>query len=285
MLGKRSRQRGLFEADNQYLDFVGRDSFYGFLAHQRGHLFRDEDFAEFYCPDNGRPSVPPSLLANALLLQTHDKVSDEEAKARADYDLRWKVALGIEVDERPFAKSTLQLFRAQLILKEKMRAVFVRSLEVAKQSGYLKVRGLRVILDTTYILGRGAVKDTYNLLGDGIQQLCRALAAAQEQELEGWVEAHQFQGYFGSSLKGEVQVDWDDEQSRQAFLQGIVGDAQRLMQMAKGMRATLVDEAPERQQIAVAGQLLGQLIDQDVDLTDGQTQLKEGVSRDRIVSV
>ncbi len=83
MLGKRSPQSVLFVADNQYLDFVGRDSFYGFLARQRGQLFRNEDFTEFYCPDNGRPSVAPSLLANTLLLQTHDRVSDEEAKARA----------------------------------------------------------------------------------------------------------------------------------------------------------------------------------------------------------
>ena len=44
------------------------------------------------------------LLATALLLQSHDKVSDAEAKARADFDLRWKVALGIEVEDRPFAK-------------------------------------------------------------------------------------------------------------------------------------------------------------------------------------
>ena len=232
MLGKRSRLLGLFEADNQYLDYVGQDSFYGFLARQRGKLFRDEDFAEFYCPDNGRPSVPPSLLANALLLQTHDKVSDEEAKARADYDLRWKVAQGIKVDERPFAKSTLQLFRAQLILKEKMRAVFTRSLELAKQSGYLKERRLKVLLDTSYILGRGAVKDTYNLLGDGIQQLCRALAVVEGQELEYWVQAHQFQSYFGASLKGEAEVDWDGEQTRQVFLEGIVADAQRLMGLA-----------------------------------------------------
>ncbi|MCK5713710.1 MAG: transposase, partial [Hyphomicrobiaceae bacterium] len=278
-------QRGLFEADNQYLDFVGRESFYGFLASQRGQLFRDEDFAEFYCPDNGRPSVPPSLLATALLLQTHDRVSDEEAKARADYDLRWKVALGIEIDERPFVKSTLQLFRAQLILKDKMQAVFVRSLELAKQSGYLKVRQLKVILETTYILGRGAVKDTYNLLGDGIQQLCRALAAAQGQELEAWVQAHEFQCYFGSSLKGEAEVDWDDERSRQAFLQGIVADAQRLMQLAQARRATLAEEDPASQRIAAAGQLLGQLIDQDVDLATGQAKLKEGVSQDRIVAV
>jgi len=285
MLGKRSRQRGLFEADNQYLDFVGRDSFYGFLASQRGQLFRDEDFAEFYCLDNGRPSVAPSLLANALLLQTHDRVSDEEAKARADYDLRWKVALGIEIGERPFAKSTLQLFRAQLILKEKMRAVFTRSLELAKASGYLKERRLKMILDTTYILGRGAVKDTYNLLGDGIQQLCRALAAAQGQELKTWVQAHPFQGYFGSSLKGEAQVDWDDKQACNAFLQGIVADAQRLMQLAQEVRETLVEGDPASQQIIAAGQLLGHLIDQDVDLTAGQAKLIEGVSRDRIVSV
>jgi len=285
MLGKRSQQRGLFEADNQYLDYVGRDSFYGFLASQRGQLFRDEDFAAFYCPDNGRSSVPPSLLATALLLQTHDQTSDEEAKARADYDLRWKVALGIEIDERPFAKSTLQLFRAQLILKEKMRAGFTRSLEVAKEQGYLQRRSLRVLLDTTYILGRGAVKDTYNLLGDGIQQLGRALAQTAQQKVEVWAQAHAFGGYFGSSLKGQAEVDWNDEHSRQAFLQAIVQDAQRLIQVAQEKQANLAKDDPRREQIHQAGQLLGQLIEQDVDLTGEPAQLKDGVNRDRMVSV
>ena len=70
------------------------DHFYGLLASLRGQLFRDSDF--FYCADNGRDSVPPSLLATALV-QTHDKVS---------IDIRWKVALGIEIEDRPFAKST-----------------------------------------------------------------------------------------------------------------------------------------------------------------------------------
>ena len=74
----------------------------------RGQLFRDADFAEFYCLDNGRASVPPPPQADstALLLQAHDKVSDAEAKARADFDIRWKVALGVEIEDRPFAKST-----------------------------------------------------------------------------------------------------------------------------------------------------------------------------------
>ena len=67
-----------------YFELVGRDSCYGLLASLRGQPFRDADFAELYCLDNGRTSVPPSLLATALLLQTHDKVSDAVAKARAD---------------------------------------------------------------------------------------------------------------------------------------------------------------------------------------------------------
>jgi hypothetical protein len=84
MLGIRWAQFGLLEAYYLYLDHVGCKTFYGFLALMRGQPFRDEEFARFYCLNNGRDSVPPSMLATALLLQTHNKVSDEEAKERAD---------------------------------------------------------------------------------------------------------------------------------------------------------------------------------------------------------
>ena len=199
MLGERSEQRGLWEANRLYLDHVGKDTFYGLLASLRGQLFRDADFAEFYCADNGRDSVPPSLLATALLLHTHDKVSDAEAeaKARADSDIRRKVALGIEIEDRPFAKSTLQVFRAQLILHDKVRAVFESSLRLARQSGYLKKRGIQVTLDTTNILGRGAVSDTFNLLADGIVKLLRSLAAVGHSTLRTWAEAQGYERYLG----------------------------------------------------------------------------------------
>ena len=39
---------------------------------------------------------------------------------------------------------------------------------------------MRVALDTTNILGWGAVKDTYNLLAEGIVKLLRALAAVEQ---------------------------------------------------------------------------------------------------------
>ena len=97
---------------------------YGFLASLRGQLFREEDFAELYCPDNGRDSVP-SLVATALLLQAYDKVGPGSQAEGGD--IRWKVALGIEVEDRPFAKSTLQLFRAQLILHDRVRGLSAAS--------------------------------------------------------------------------------------------------------------------------------------------------------------
>ena len=219
MLGERSEQRGLWEADRLYIDHVGRGSFYGLLSLMRGQLFRDEDFAELYCADNGRDSVPPSLLATALLLQTYDRASDAESKQRADFDIRWKVALGIEVEDRPFAKSTLQLFRARLILYEKVREVFERSLRFARETGYLKSRQMKVALDTTYILGRGAVKDTYNLLSDGIVKLMRALSELEGSNLDEWAAARGYERYVGDSVKGEACIDWGDRTARESCLE------------------------------------------------------------------
>ena len=162
MLGERSDQRGLWEADRLYLDHVGRDTFYGLMASLRGRLFRDADFAAFYCPNNGRDSVPPSLLAAAqpaghgpaapVSRQGQRRRGQGQSGLRHPLEEpaprpRPGVALGIEVEDRPFAKSTLQVFRAQLILHDKVREVFESSLRLARESGYLKKRSMKVALD------------------------------------------------------------------------------------------------------------------------------------------
>jgi Transposase DDE domain/Transposase domain (DUF772) len=282
MLGKQSDLGG---GEHPYLDHVGRDSFYGFLAVHRGELFRDEDFADLYCSDNGRPSVPPSLLATALLLQAYEGASDEEVKARADFDLRWKVALGVGLEERPFAKSTLQLFRARLILHERVRAIFQTSLAFARQTGYFRSRKLKVVLDTTYILGRGAVKDTYNLLADGITKLARALAAETHPSPQEWAREHGLGRYFGSSLKGEAGIDWDDPEARRVFLEGVVADADRLLMMAREAMENLSVGDTERGRLHDAAALLERLLMQDIERREEGTRLKQGVSPDRMVSV
>ena len=190
MLGKRSDQRGLWEADRRWrrhrrerciwTTWARTPSGYGLLASLRGQLFRDVDFAEIYCPDNGRDSVPPRLLAAALLLQTgHDKVSGAAAKARADCDIWWKVALGIEIEDRPFAKSTLQMFRAQLILHDKVREVFEQSRRFGSAVGLPETAwdAGGAGHDLHPGTGRGEGHLDSNLLADGIVKLLRALAA------------------------------------------------------------------------------------------------------------
>lgn len=287
MLGERGPQRGLFEADTMYLEFVGPGTFHGFLAAHRDEIFRDEDFAKFYCLDNGRPSVPPSLLATALVLQTYDKVSDDEAKQRADYDLRWKVALGVEVDARPFAKSTLQEFRAQLIVHEEQEAIFQKSLELAKRQGYFKgKRKLKVALDTTNILGRGAVKDTYNLLADGIVLVLRVLAKQAGEELPGFAEREGFGRYVGDvSLKGQAEIDWNNASERRRFLQEIVADADRLLEQVRTARGQLEAESAEDRELAEAAGLLSRVLAQDIERKEDGASLHDGVAEDRMPSV
>ena len=92
----RWNQTGLWEADRR-IWIRGWDTFYGMLASAAGPAVPRRRGPGFYSP---------TLTGDGA----HDKVSDAEAKARADFDLRWKVALGIEVEDRPFAKSTLQGF-------------------------------------------------------------------------------------------------------------------------------------------------------------------------------
>jgi len=291
MLGKRGPQRGLFEADTAYGAFVGRDSFYGWLASQRGELFRDEAFAGLYVLDNGRPSVPPSLLAVALVLQTYDGVSDEEAKQRGDFDLRWKVALGVELDVRPFAKSTLQEFRAQLIVHEEQAAIFRASLELAKRQGKFRTksgekRKLKVALDTTNILGRGAVKDTYNLLGDGIVKLARVLAKLGGEPLVGWAEEQGYGRYVGqTSLKGTAEIDWSAAEQRRRFLGEIVADADRLLEQTRAVRSDLEAGSAAETVLVEAAGLLSRVLQQDVERSSDGPAIKEGVAKDRLVSV
>jgi len=94
---------------------VPPNSFYGRMGSLTGKLLRDEDLKDMYSADNGRPSLPPSIMAGALMLQFYDDVSDGEAVERIRFDLRWKVALNPSLDYDGFDASSLSVFRARLV--------------------------------------------------------------------------------------------------------------------------------------------------------------------------
>ncbi len=251
--------------------------FYAKVATEGHGLFSDAEFASLYCPDNGRPSVPPSQLALARLLQHYEGISDAEVIDRCRFDLRWKVALDLDLAsvEAPFAKSTYQAFRVRLTLHECEGVAFCRSVGEAAEAGLLPKK-LRVALDSSPVRGRGAVKDTFNLLSDAIAKVVRAVAAkegaapvqvARRAGLSRHLEA--------PSVKGSEPVDWSDAAGRDRFLAGLVEDCDRAVALAQ--EAGCSGEETE---------LLGKVLAQDVDRDgpDGPT-IRQGVAPGRTVSV
>ena len=69
------------------------------------------------------------------------------------------------------------------------------------------------------------------------------------------------------------------------MLAAIVADADRLLELSRQAQGTLREGTAQRQEIVAAAELLGQLLLQDVERTGDGIGLKDGVSKDRMVSV
>jgi hypothetical protein len=291
MMGTRNKQRGLFQADTMHLDFVGEDSLHAWLGFEMPRLFPDKSFSELYTLDNGRPSVPPSQLLTTLLLQGLHRVSDHEAIERSRFDLRWKVALQIGDHQAICAKSTLQEFRSKLLLHEKGREILEGSVRACREAGLLRSPKVTAAVDTTPIWGRGAVRDTYNLIADGIAKIVRVSASClrslgEECDVEALATKHDLARFFSaSSVKGEADLDWDNRAQRGVFLAGLLGDAQRALALGRGVRKRLT-EAKWTNALDHALSILERVITQDVELKeDGSPAIRRGVAKDRLVSV
>ncbi len=287
MLGHKSPQGELFRPDNLLREHVGFESFHSALGEMRGRYFRDEDFEEMY-GERGRPCVPPSQLCIAIILQAHAGISDQEAIARTAYDLRWKVALGLELDEQLCAKSTLQLFRSRLVLHEKYRTLFDTSVQECRRHGFVNRRKLEVAIDTTPILGRGAVKDTFNLVSDQIRQVIKDVVTLKRYDLDTLVDKEGLGRHFSSSFKSEFDVDWSDDDGKRAVIGQLVADARVALNVAKLALRGYRRDAEETQELREAQALLAALLLQDIEEEpeDGQgPKIRKGTARDRIVSV
>ncbi len=174
------------------------------------------------------------------------------------------MALGADLEERPFAKSTLQLFRSQLIVHDKARAILARSLQHARRRGLLKDLDMKLAIDTTAILGKGAVRDTWNLIGDGCRLLIGALSELEGRKTQEWAAEHGYGLYLGKSLKGQAAIDWSNHDQRRRFMGKIVNDADSLL---AGARAALdhLDPGDRRAaKILTCSRLLAQILIQDI---------------------
>jgi transposase len=280
------------------------DSFYARLAQVRDILVDDALYRPLYKDSpRGRPSLPPSLVVLTMLLQYHDDCSDRETEARVRFDLRWKHALGLGLEDRGFDATVLSVFRRKLIEHNLTRALFDRLITAARDAGLL-TRTANQVIDSSHILGAAGVRDTYTLIRGGIRTLLRALGSAPNPH---GALGERLSWYLDPAAPEKPELDWSDPAERAAHLRRLVEDA----------RATLALVPDDEQPAAVreAASLLTKIVADDVEegppagpkrrgrppkeelastdddgaaepeATDAGPRLRQGVARGRVLSV
>ena len=276
MLGRRSPQLSFFDARG-LPHCVPADSFYGRMAAVSDVLFPDEDMASMYCPDNGRPGLPPSLMNGILLLQFYDNVSDDEAVERTKFDMRWKVALNLPLDFPGFHPTSLTKYRNRLIEHEQERYAFDRFIAVGREAGFIPDR-VALLTDTTSVKGAGAVQDTYTLLRKGIRKLLKAAGFHLPSKRRGLSPQTRvlLERYVDQDRKADI--DWADPEQRVAELQVLFADAEAAL--------TLAAEQIDDDEVRYWGWLLTKILGDDLVVDDrGQAQIGQGTATDRIISI
>jgi transposase len=248
--------------------FVGDEtSFYARMARHGDDLVRDEDFSSCYSSGRGRPSIPPSLLMKAVLLQIRDDVSDREAARRAAKDLDWKRALGLEAEDIPFHHTTLSVFRSRLLVNDADETVLRTTIVRAVEHG-LFAKKVLAIADSTGVMGAAAVSDTYALIRQAVAKLVEAAGGPKALHPRLRREARQ-------AVRGKAPIDWADANARKEELG-------RLVALARALLALTTDNDT----VTEARDLLGRILDQDIeDGDDGEPRIRQGVAPDRVVSV
>lgn len=276
MLGRRNQQRSFFDAQS-LPHCVPADSFYGRMGAVSETLFRDEDLAGMYCPDNGRTSIPPSLLSGVILLQFFDDASDREAVQRTMFDLRWKVALNLALDFAGFDPTNLVHFRQRLVEHGQERYAFDRLIAVGRAAGFLPDK-VTLLVDTTAVGGAGAVQDTYTLLRKGVRKLLKVAGFHLPGKRQGLSPESQrlVTSYLEQERKAEI--DWSDAQQRLQQLQTLVADAEAALE--------LVRPELDNEEVRLTGWLLTKILGDDIERDErDRAQLAEGTAEDRIISM
>ncbi len=273
--------QGVERADRKLLDaaalvghLVPEGSMFWFLAAHRGQLFPDQEFADLFPSGRGRPSLPAPVAAAILTLQALHDLSDAETAEAARCDLRWKVAVGMALDDTGFHPSTLTYWRQRLARSQRPHRINDAVKRVVEETGMVGGRRRRAV-DSTILADAVATQDTITQLVAAIRRVARQVPGAAAQ-IQAVCSGHDY------SQPGKPQIDWDDPQARDGLVSALVNDAKALV------AALEVAELDEQQQAAVA--LLALVAGQDVepaegwDGTDGRFRIARKVAPDRIIS-
>jgi hypothetical protein len=276
--------QGVERVDREFLDaetlvghLVPAGGMFAFLAGHRLDVFPDGEFEDLFASGLGRPSIPASVMASILVLQTLHDLSDRETAEAARCDLRWKVATGMALDHKGFDPSTLVYWRQRLAKSQRPHRINEAVRRVVAETGILRGRRKRAV-DSTVLADAVATQDTITQLIAAVRRVGRLVPGAAEA-IAAVCTGHDY------SRPGKPVIDWDEPGAKDALVSALVNDANALLVVFAGVDLDEVDEP-----VAAALALLALVAGQDVepaegsDGTDGRWRIARKVAPDRVVS-
>ncbi len=272
--------QGFERMDREFTDaemlaghLVPAGSMFAFLAAHRAEVFPDADYADLFAAF-GRPWLPATRMAAVLALQSLHDYSDREAAEAVRFDVRWKVACGLAIDDAGFDPSSLVYWRGRIAKSERPHRVNDAIRLIVEQTGVLAGRRRRAV-DSTILADAVATQDTITQLVSAIRRVAREVPGAAEL-IARVCTGHDY------PVPGKPKIDWDDPQAKDALVSALVDDANTVVAALSGA------ELDERAASALA--LLALVAGQDVepaegsDGSDGQWRIARKVAGDRVIS-
>ena len=274
--------QGFERADRQFMDaemlaghLVPEGSMFAFLAAHRAEVFPDADYADLFAPRGvGRPSLPATRMAAILALQALCDYSDRETAEAVRFDVRWKVACGLAVDEAGFDPSSLVYWRNRIARSQRPYRVNDAVRKIVEQTRVLKGRRRRAV-DSTILADAVATQDTVTQLVAAVRRVGRQVPGAAEKIAEACT-GHDY------SKPGKPEIDWDDPAAKDALVSALVNDANAVV--AAFQDAELED--PAASAVALLALVAGQDVEpaEGSDGRDGRWRIARKVAEDRVIS-
>ncbi len=255
-------------------ELIPAGSVFAFLAEHRGRLFPAAMFADMYPSANGRPSMPPQILAAAITLQALHGMSDFETVQELRCDLRWKAACGLGLHDTAFDPSLLAYFRRRLARSTSPNRAFEAVREVVKATGVLRGKHRRA-LDSTVLDDAVATQDTVTQIIGAIRVVIREVPGGAEAAAA-QCTAHDY------TDPGKPRITWNDAQARANLVDALVGDAVRLLGHLPEQE--LGEKAANA--VGILALVAGQDVEpaEDSDGRDGRWRITQGTAPDRMIS-
>jgi len=199
------------------------------IGDEIGMIFKNEDFADLYARE-GKPAIPPYILAMVLIFQYMENLSDREAADAVRARIDWKYALHLPLEDAGFDFSVLSEFRDRLLANEADMRMFEQVLQRLVDLGLLK-KGGKQRTDSTHVLSASRRLSRLEMVMETVRMALESLATVapswlQEHGEKDWYERYRRHWRSSRVPKGKKE--------QEALLFQVAADGYMLMERLAG---------------------------------------------------